>query len=59
MKRIYIPPTLSVVKLQNENRILIDSVRRVGSNVGFNYGGGGNVEAVSKEDDIDFDEDLW
>ena len=46
MKKIYLKPTMRVVKLQHRSPILVNSVQNLNSNVGLSYGG---------ESDDDFD----
>ncbi|MBO4811613.1 MAG: hypothetical protein J5552_08625 [Prevotella sp.] len=58
MKKNYMKPTLNVVIMQT-NKIICGSntVSGVGGNASFNYGGGGNGAAMSREADWDDEEE--
>ena len=49
MKKVYFPPTMTVVEFQQESHILAGSVQSVTTGVGIDYGGGGSGEAMSPE----------
>ena len=48
MKKIYLKPSMKVVKLQHRSPILANSIHSLNSNVGLSYGGG-------SDDEDDFD----
>jgi hypothetical protein len=47
MKRVYFPPTMTIVDFQQKSHILAGSVNNVKTDVGIGYGGGGNGDAMS------------
>ena len=49
MKKVYSPPMMTVVEYQQESHILAGSVQSVTTDVGIDYGGGGNGDAMSPE----------
>ena len=54
----YIQPALHIVLLQHQSHLLVDSVQKLESNVGFTFGGAstGDVESRTKENDWG---DIW
>lgn len=49
MTKVYFPPAMMVVELQQESHILAGSLNNVDNNVGLDYVGGGNGDAMSPE----------
>jgi hypothetical protein len=47
MKKVYFPPTMTVVEYQQMNHILAGSLNGVNSNVDLGYGGGGTEDPMS------------
>ncbi len=48
MKKIYLKPTMKVVRIQYQGIICISDIRKVDGNAGLNYGGGGTGPAHAR-----------
>ena len=58
MKKIYLQPTMMVVRLQQQSIICSSPVSDVNSNAGIGYGGGGSGPARARQHSgIDWDDD--
>lgn len=58
MKKNYIKPTTTVIRIETESRLLSASqgVTYVESNTDISYGGGGNQAARVKADSVEWDD---
>ena len=58
MKRTYLTPSMTVVKLQHSGIICVSQVHTLTGNADLNYGGAGDVDARTKESSSLWDE-VW
>ena len=57
MKRTYLTPSMTVVKLQHRSFICYSQVRGIAGDDALNYGGGGSGEVRTKESGSVWDEE--
>ena len=59
MKKVYLSPTMTVVRLQHKGLLMQSPCSTIKGNVGFNYGGGGSGSARTREQDNIWDDEDW
>ena len=59
MKKVYLSPTMTVVRLQPQRLLMESTLDKITGNVGFNYGGGGNGSARTREQDNIWEDEDW
>lgn len=58
-KKIYENPSMEVVKIKADQQLLAGSMNFIDSNVGIEFGGGGNGPVYSPEPDLDLIFDFY
>ncbi|MBR5394387.1 MAG: hypothetical protein IK144_04790 [Bacteroidaceae bacterium] len=59
MKKVYLAPTMTMVRLQHKGLLMQSPCSTIKGNVGFNYGGGGSGSARTREQDNIWDDEDW
>ena len=59
MKKVYLAPTMTVVRLQPQGLLMSSNFSTITGNAGFTYGGGGSGSARTREQDNIWDDEDW